>query len=349
MEHREPPRILTGDHRLEEALGGPDGSFSFRRFPFVRNQRQFRLGRTGLLILVALSVLVAFVYLGVQAARTAFGWLHHQSQYQYPFQDIQLVPDPPPWFRGGRPAFLESVRQDANERETIPVLDLAPEQLADEFRKYPWVRDVEKVFYRPRAIVVHLRYRQPVAYIQISPADQKLLDETGTILSVEDVDVVKLSHLIKIIGMGSAPPTGGRPGVIWTSRLPGSDRDEPDRRILAAAKLAGFLAKPAQVSGADRWPALRMIEINVTNFHPHGLFLRNAENSAIWWSEPPGDELAGRPTAEQKWAMLERWCASPGHQPLPIDDYWAFSGTQVEPVCHHDDHPHGIKRTKASK
>jgi hypothetical protein len=320
---------------LEGALEDIGGRLPFRRLSFVRNPRQIHFGRAGLVILVALIVLIAVIYLGDQATRSAFGWLHHQSQYQYPFQEIQLIPEPPPWFRGGRPAFLKGVRREAREAENIPMLDLTPEQLADEFRHYAWVRQVEKVFYPPSGIIVHLRYRQPVAYVEFPPADRKLLDETGTILSIDDVDRVQLGDLIKISGAGLVAPSDPRVGVIWKSRPEGSDRDEPDRRILAATKLAGFLSQPARVGDASRSPALRMIEIDVTEFHPHGgVFLKNAEDAWIWWKEAPGDERPGRPTAAEKWAMLQRWRESSDHRPLPQGDYLAFDGTQIR---HHQD------------
>ena len=153
------------------------------------------------------------------------------------------------------------------------MLDVPAVQLRDDFSKYPWVRDVEQVFYAQRTINVHLRYRQPVAYVPFPRAERILLDETGTILSIKDVNVGQLSHLIKISGKGLALPSDSKAGVVWKSRPEGSDHDEPDRRILAATKLAGFLTQPTQLGDAERWPALQMININVAEYHPFTLFL----------------------------------------------------------------------------
>lgn len=344
MEHREPPRIITGERRLDGALEGPDGLFPLRRFPFGGKQRQIHLGRAGLLTFVAVAVLIALVYFGFQAILSAIGWLHHQPQYQYSFYDIQLVPDPPVWFRGGRRAFLEGVRHDAKEGESIPRLDVLPERLADEFKHYAWVREVHNVFNRSGTVVVHLRYRQPVAYAQLPAGEQKLVDETGTILNDAEVDPAQLRRLVRIVGEGLAAPSDPKFGVVWKSRLKGSDQDEPERRILAAAKLAGFLREPAQMGDAERWPALRMIEINVSNYDPHGLFLLNAEDSAIWWTDAPGDEPPGRPTAGEKWAMLQRWRASDDHRPIPKTDFWAFDSDRVRQGPSREDRSRNIKK-----
>jgi len=349
MEHREPPRIVTGDRRLEGALEDTGGRFPFRRFPLVRNQRQIHFGRALLFIVAALAVLIVLFYLGSQATRAAIGWLHHQSQYQLPFEQIQLVPEPPPWFRGGARAFLEAARLDARESESIPMLDVTPDQIILDFKNYAWVRDVGQVTYGQKTIIVPIRYRQPVAYVQLLKGDQKLVDETGTILRTRDIDetrldqVVRLGHLIRIEGTGLAAPSDPRPGIVWKTRAVGSDHEEVDLRVLAAAKLAGFLSQPSQVRDAESIPALRILQIIVTDLPSpgaFGLFVLNAEDTAIWWNEAPGDEHPGRPNAAEKWAMLRRWRESTDPRTVPTGDYLAFKGTQVSQVCKHDKHPH---------
>jgi hypothetical protein len=313
---------------------------------FVRNQRQILVGRAVLFIVAALAVLIVLCYFSSQATRAAIGWLHHQPQYQLPFEQIQLIPAPPPWFRGGTKTFLEAVRLDAKESESIPILDVTPDQIILDFRNYAWVRGVGQVTYGPRTIIVPVRYRQPVAYVQLPNGDQKLVDETGTILQTRDIDetqldqVLQLGRLIRIAGTDLAAPSDPRPGIGWKTRAMGSDHDEVDVRVLAAAKLASFLSQPSQLGDANRRRALRMIEINVTEFDAHGLFLKNVEDAWIWWREAPGDERPGRPTAAEKWAMLRRWEESTDHRPLPQGDYWAFKGTQVSQVRKHDRDSH---------
>ena len=107
MEHRQPPRIVAGDQRFEGALEDRGSRFQFRRFPFMRSQRQLKFTRALVFILAISGVLV---YLALQATRGIFDWLHHQPQYQLPFDQIRLNPEPPPWFLGGKQVFLEAVR-----------------------------------------------------------------------------------------------------------------------------------------------------------------------------------------------------------------------------------------------
>jgi hypothetical protein len=349
MEHREPPRIVTGGRRVEGALEDTGGQPPFRRLSFVRNQRQIHFSRSLLFSVAALAVLIVLFYLGSQATRAAIGWLHHQSQYQLPFEQIQVVPEPPPWFRGGARAFLEAVRLNARESESIAMLDVTPDQIILDFKNYAWVRDVGQVTYGPRTIIVPIRYRQPVAYVPLLKGDRKLVDETGTILRTRDIDetlldqVVRLAYLIRIEGTGLAAPSDPRPGIVWKTRAVGSDHDEVDVRVLAAAKLAGFLSQPSLIRDAESMPALRFVQINVTDLPPpgaFGLYVLNAEYTAIWWNEAPGDEPPGRPSAAEKWAMLRRWRESTDYRPLPQGDYWAFKGTQVSQVCPHKGHPH---------
>ena len=87
-----------------------------------------------------------------------------------------------------------------------------------------------------------------------------------------------------------------------------------------------------------------MIDIDVTNFHPFGLYVWNAERVAIWWGDAPGDEPPGKPNAKQKWAMLRRWRESIDHQRLPEGDYLAFNPTEVCLACVHAGRPHKIKK-----
>ena len=161
------------------------------------------------------------------------------------------------------------------------------------------------------------------------------------------VDPARLGHLVRIVGKELAAPSDPKFGVVWKSRLKGSDQDEPERRILSATKLAGFLSQPAQLGDAERWPALRMIEINVNNYYPHGLFLLNAEDAAIWWTYAPGDEPPGRPTAGEKWGMLQRWRASNENRPIPKTDYWAFESDRVRQGPSREDHSRNIRKKES--
>jgi len=336
MEHREPPRIASGDRRFEGAIEEPGGGFRLRRFDPARDRRQLDFGRAGLLTLAAIAVLAGVIYLAFQGTRAGVGWLHHQSKYQLPFNQIHLATEPPAWYRGGAQEFLERVRLGAGEAEQISLLEVEPERLTLAFKKYAWVEDVVKVTYGPGRILVDLRYRQPVARVDVAPGQQKqIVDDTGIILPTEDLDLDQLGQVITITGEGLAAPSDPRPGVMWKAKASSSDMGEEDPRIQGAAKLAGFLRTEAAAHEGLASPALHFREIIVTDFARRGLFIMNAEGAEVCWGSAPGDERPGRLSAEQKWAMLVQWQQSTGSRSLKEGDYWAFSRNGLYHVCPH--------------
>jgi hypothetical protein len=331
MEHREPPRIGPGDRVFDASLEEPAGRFRLRPLIAGRHTRQFDSVRVGVVLLAGLAVAIALVFLGSWARRTTLDWLAVQAPYQIPFKQIHLVNPPPPWFLGGKDALLEGVRKSAGEPETISVLRVPPEQLATVFKKYAWVEGV-KVAYPPGQIDVELRYHQPVAWVQLRSADQIVIDEKGNILPAEDVDVSQLRKLIMIIGADLAAPADRQPGVVWKAR-DSNGLEQIDERIVAAAKLASFLLEEPQKGDAQRSNALRILKINVTDSSSRGLFVYNADDTAILWGKAPGDESPGKPTAAEKWAMLRRWQETEKARFLADGDFWAFSNDRLRHVC----------------
>ena len=154
---------------------------------------------------------------------------------------------------------------------------------------------------------MHLKYREPVGVVALVDSGQQLVDEHAVLLPLEDVDPVRLGPLIRISGgTGLAAPADPRPGVIWKSRTSPGGLETVNESIVAAAGLAGFIARKRRLSPAENSPALKVIEIMFGDFNRRGLFLVNGERSVIWWWHPPGAESSGEPSAEEKWAMVER-------------------------------------------
>jgi hypothetical protein len=133
--------------------------------------------------------------------------------------------------------------------------------------------------------------------------------------------------------------------VSWKSKTEANDVPRDDRRILAAAKLAGFFRDLERSQTSPNLPALRIGEIIVTAFddHDRGLFLLNDEGQTIWWRQPPGEERPGEPKAVEKWDMLRKWGESSKKRSLPEQDYWRFSQTELCEVCTHPGRPHLTK------
>jgi hypothetical protein len=333
MEHREPPRIAPGDRRFDGAIGEPEAGFRLRAFVPAQGRRHLGIGRAGLLAVFGIAMLAGVLFLVRQATRGAVGWLHHQSRYQVPFREIRLATEPPPWYRGGGSEFLERVRQGAGEDERFSLLDVGPERLTLAFKKNPWVEDVIKVGYAPGRVVVELRYRWPVAWVDLP--QKRIVDQEAIILPHENIDPDLLGRLIMITGDGLAPPADPRAGVIWKTRTGANDLGETDRRIEGAAKLAGFLKRQSNSGESPAVPALLFREIIVTDFERRGLFIVNEEGAEVCWGSAPGDERPGRLTAERKWTMLREWQQSTRSRCLPTFDYWAFSRAGLYHVCPH--------------
>jgi preprotein translocase subunit SecA len=329
MEHRELPRIGGGDRRgpLDAAIGAePPLALGSPTWPGVRWRHSQRPGLFIALATAGCAFLTGVGFLAVWAGRNAVAWLHHQPQYRIKFGQIRIDPEPPVWFRGGVTGFLAGVKRESGEADPIPLLDVRPDRLARAFMNDPWVEDVN-VRYLPGGITVSIRYRQPVAYVQLESGLQKIVDEKGTILPDRDVDesASELRSLVRIAGKHLAPPSGDRAGVAWAS-----ENEASDRKILAAAKLAGFLATAHQRADFGASPPLRFIEINVSDFDQHGLFLFTGDGAVIWWRSPPGEETAGEPRAAEKWALLRDWAAGNEKRALREGDYWYFSGKKLK-------------------
>ncbi len=303
----------------------------FRRFDFVRPERQLDLTRL-LLAGVALILLVtACGYLGSQSVRSAVAWLHRQPQYQIRFLDIQLVDAPPPWFRGGAAAFLRQVRENAKEDEVLPVLDLEHARIELDFKQFPWVDHVLRVEYPPQGIIVHLAYKTPVAMIPYPGGDGLLLDAKGHLLPADDVDLTLLGPLVKISDRGLGRPAAMQSGHgVWKPAMLGVEGERLERAVLSAARLAGFLRDRAGSSDVQANPALRVLAIWATD--PRGLFFQTAEGNMVLWGDPPGEEPPGGLESSEKWELLKKWARTSSRRSLPQGDFWAFTRSELKPV-----------------
>ena len=333
MVYRETPRVAAKDGRLDGVIDDADSRprFRFRRFDFVRTERQLDLPR----VLLASCLFVAGValigYLGTQALRTMIRWLHQQPQYQVKFLDIRLQNEPPAWFRGGAQAFLRQVRENVKEAEVLPVLDLETERIDRDFRLFPWVDDVTRVEYPPQGITVHLVYKQPVATIPFPPEEHVILDRNGHILPGEDIDTVKLGPLIRITGTGlDQPATDNRPGRPGNHPPPAPRGHGWNAASWELQALPGFSrkrierAKPLRSRHSACWL--------IVATDRRGLFVQNVEGTMIYWGEAPGSEASGNLEAKEKWEMLKKWASSSSRRILPTGDYWMFSRTELKPV-----------------
>lgn len=327
MEYREPSRIVASERRAEGLIENADSPSRPHRFDFVRPTGRLDARRLVGAFLLLTVVVVVVVYLGRQAVDAAVGWLQGQPRYQLRFDEIQLVPPPPEWFRGGSPVFLDRVRRTANEPEVLSLLALEPGRIERAFKFFPWVKSVESIAFPPRSIEVKLAYNEPAAVVQIGTVAKVVLDRRAIVLPVEDIDTSKVGPTILINGKGIVAPPSNRLGRVWKTETP--DRPElaqVDRYVVQAAKLAGFLLEPRRLREAESSRALRILAIITTDpINEHWLFLQNAEGVVIRWGEAPGDEPPREPSAEEKWRILVDKAKAKAIEPRAKPGYWMFA------------------------
>ena len=321
MDYRELPRIVAPDDPGEDDPPRP------RRFPLSRPVR-LDLRKVATVAMLALSLAAVLFYAGRHAIDSARAWLHAQPRYRLAFDRIELPEPPPDCFRGGTAAFLERVRRNAKEPETLGLLDVDPERLRNAFKSFPWVREVGAIERPPGGLVVHLSYRRPVATVAVAAAAQFVLDREGCILPIEDVDTAKMGRWIWIVGRELTAPPRDREGTIWKTAASDSPHGEAlDRGVVQAARLAGFFLDPAREAEAESNPALRVRSITVTDAKLNfSLFVVTVPGVQIHWGRGPGDEAPGEPTAEGKWALLAEQ-ARRGLEQKEERDFWTFSRT----------------------
>lgn len=318
MEYRDLSRIVAPGED-----DGEDAPPRIRRFEFVRSTGRLDVRKLAAAALLTTSILAVLLYVGGRAVSSAVAWLHRQPQYQIPFDGIELLTPPPECFRGGARAFLERVRRNADEAETIPVLDLDPARIERAFKLFPWVEAVESVDFPPRGLSIRLSYREPAAKILLPGPVQFVLDRNGLILPLDDIDLERLGPTVRIEGGGIVPPSSDRFGKLWqTTSAESPGRTAVDRKILQAAHLAGFFLEPSRSKAAESMPSLRILSINITD--PRGLFIQNAEDAMLLWGQGPGDEQAGELSAEKKWEILESQAGREPIRPGKPGDYWEF-------------------------
>jgi hypothetical protein len=327
IERRDPPRIGSGDLRPE--LMAPDAidrtvvAGGKWRKPF----RHFGYRRTILAIAALCIGLTGLIYLGSLGQRAALGWLAAQPDYQVRFRDIRLVPGPPKWYRGTTEEFLESIRRSAGETEMLPLLNPEKQRVKFSFERSPWIEQVDRVVYLPRGIRVELRYRTPVALVEISRSHSVyVLDENARILPLEDVDhgeLLRLGALIWISGEGLLEPSDTRPGQLWKPGPGIHDLTDGNHRIPDAASLASFLVRKNQSLGPSHSPALEIRWIVPMDKEHRGLFLWDAERHyPILWGNMTDEEPI---SAEERWEMLLAWSLGNPKWTDPKKGYWVFT------------------------
>ena len=188
MDRRDPPRIGIGESLIDEGADcacRPDPAAPAGWGRGAGNDARATAGRVSS---GGAGLVTLLVYLGHLTVVSVVRWLHAQSHYDVPFDQIELAGPPPAWYRGGAKGFLDQVRRGAGIGEHVAMLDLPPDRLATVFKTNGWVEEVAKVSYLPGKIRVKLKYREPVGLVMLADRQQRLVDERGVLLAADDVD-----------------------------------------------------------------------------------------------------------------------------------------------------------------
>lgn len=316
MEHREAPGI--GPEPTDEGRPRPGRRFArLVESPAARRVALPRLLLAGglLLLVVALGVVGVSKLAGRVAA-----WVAARPEHQVRFDAIELVPEPDPWVLGGRSKILEEVRARTSFGPSILLLDLDLAKLEQDFSLCAWVKKVIRVD-RSRfgRLIVELSYRKPVAVVpfeSVAPG-AFVLDEEAVVLPDRDIDWTSnrspfrvrgvAAPLIEIRRLPESTPVP-KVGLPWKGKAEEGSNGEPDPMVLRACRLARFLQ--VKQAGPDRPPVFSEIYLPDT---PDGsFFLRDSEKNWVCWGKAPGDERAGEPSSEARWAMLREWIKAQG-------------------------------------
>ena len=205
------------------------------------------------------------------------------------------VDAPPPWVETDMKRLLI---QRLPESPNLLDPDLVS-RTAKTYQSTPWVEQVVRIEKRKQGLEVHLRYRRPVALVE--------LDRLGTVQPIDRrgaaMDSIVLQHIVpdQLLRISVyLPPEYPRPES-WQAW--------DDVRILDSIQLCRFLG--------DRWQPLELYRIVSWDLpqadelvQPLELWTRNG--AKIVWGNAPGKEKPGEARAEDKLAAIENWIRESG-------------------------------------
>ena len=285
--------------------------------------------RHGLGLFVFLAVAGSFAGGGYAIWRFVAPKVIAHADYQVSADRITITP-PPSWIRtdlkrqvlesGGLEGPLSLLDADLNQR------------VAAAFGLHPWVAEVLRVEKsRPARVDVTLRYRKPVAMVEV-PGGLYAVDEEGVLLPSEDFSPIEASRYPRLSSIGSAPL--GPVGTEWG-----------DPRVAGGARIAEALF--------DDWDKLNLARIvppaigdsAPNNAAPtYELFTRSG--TRILWGAPPKGDLFDDHVTSAKRARLtaeiaQRGPADTRHAPReidlrPLDAMASEPRTATRPAARHD-------------
>lgn len=230
--------------------------------------------------------------------------LESRAEYRIETKNIRVIP------AIERPIpedFVEQVRQRNQLPRELSLLDpQICKTVGEAFSNHPWVAQVVSVKQSfPSDIVVELKFRRPVAMVQVK-GGRIPIDGSGFILPGDDFTVADVSQFptIRMVGAGNLTREGGRinqSGLIGAGRVAELLAPSWSQLQLEAIEL------PRAAAGVD--PADMQLQ------------LYSKSGSTIIWGRAPGTDHPGELTPSQKVARLEKYVGEFGGFDRPNGPY----------------------------
>jgi len=313
MEHREPPRIVSAEGRPRDLVADETDPppRRFPRLPTPPSVRRLKPHGIAVVAAAALAGVAALVLLVSAIYRNTIAAVHAQPDYQIDFLDLTLVPDPPAWYRGGRSAFLNRVREESRFPQTFSVLDLDLAKLRKAFQLDCWVDEVGQVRKTGRnSVVIPLKFREPVALARFNRDVGQAVDVNGVLLPRAEIDLDAAAPLIYLqnfdrpvdprLGTQSTNRLSTPPfGIEWHTQKSGHDAPAPDPQVATAVRLAAFLRGKIRSLSA---PGRELFEVYIQALS--GNYWVQVRRDLFLWSGPSESAESKKLSDEEKWVML---------------------------------------------
>jgi hypothetical protein len=249
----------------------------------------------GALVAVVTAVLGGGLVWGYYALRDR---VRESPGYQITCENLTLV-EAPVWMTEDIRAEIQMSRLDPDFPKRFSLLDEdVCQRVADAYAQCPWVERVEKVVKHdprmdPRRILeISLKFRHPLAFVQVQENSLCLVDEQG----------------VRLPGLYTAPRLGASTfivitGVPWAAPDPG--RKWNDESLAAGLKVAAAVEAKRK--------AFHLVSVDVSNFgyrqdrRETEVVLATAHNTRIKWGRAPTPqaELLQEESCAEKVAYLD--------------------------------------------
>lgn len=219
-----------------------------------------------------------------------------QEEYQLQLENV-VFPQTPQWVPEN---WAPSVFEESGLTD-LSVLDSSTAQkIAQAYSAQPWVKDVRKVEKRCKLVSIDLEFRKPVGLVEIGGKDLIPVDEEAVVLDGKyfPAELTQKTFRISIPLPIAGPALAGQP---WL-----------DQRIQGAAAIADVWG--------EHWKDLNLIRVvNRTRISNDSQSYRlldfeiwTRDDIAIIWGNPPGQEVEGEASAQEKILALQKYIQANG-------------------------------------